>query len=112
MARPGPVGLYLPPRWNIPRPVFPDLFAAAFGSVLRPRTELVLDNKVTPNYSRRVEFQVHITNVFTEMLYGPLNRYIVNASRFMKELQTGSVQLYIGYITVVTILVLIWSTRW
>lgn len=84
----------------------------AFGRILRPQTELIADNKESPFFSRQVVFHVHVTNVFTEMLYKPLNRVIVTASHFMKEMQTGSVQLYVGYIMVVTIIVLVWSTRW
>jgi len=84
----------------------------AFGSILRPHTGMVFDNNDSPYFRIRVIVQMRITNVFTEMVYHPLNRYVVKLSRFMKRIQTGSVQLYIGYITVVTIIVLIWSTRW
>ncbi|MBP2655444.1 MAG: hyfB 2 [Firmicutes bacterium] len=84
----------------------------AFGKILRPRTETVINRNISPYSGRRVIFEVHITHVFDELVYQPLNRYIVKLSRFMKEIQTGSVQLYVGYIMVVTIAVLIWSTRW
>ncbi|MBP2651008.1 MAG: hyfB 2 [Firmicutes bacterium] len=84
----------------------------AFGKVLLPQTEKVINTNTSPYSGWRVIYEVHITHVVDELVYQPLNRRIVIASRFMKEIQTGSVQLYIGYIMAVTIGMLIWSTRW
>jgi hydrogenase-4 component B len=84
----------------------------AFGYILKPRSETVIDKNVSPYSGRHVIFQVRISHVFDDKIYHPLNLFIVKTSHFMKKIQTGSVQLYIGYIMVVTIIVLVWSTRW
>jgi hydrogenase-4 component B len=84
----------------------------AFGGILRPQAAITIDNDANPYFGPRVVFRVHITHVFNEMVYRPFNRHIVNVSRFMKRIQTGSVQLYVGYIMAVTVAVLVWSTRW
>ncbi|MBP2644924.1 MAG: hyfB 2 [Firmicutes bacterium] len=84
----------------------------AFGKILRPRTMTVINANTSPYSGRRIVYEVHISHVVDELVYQPLNRYIVRLSQFMKEIQTGSVQLYIGYIMAVTVAVLIWSTRW
>jgi hydrogenase-4 component B len=63
-------------------------------------------------FGRRMVFHVKITYVFTEAVYRPVSRGVVALSNFMKRIQTGSVQLYIGYILAVTIATLVWSTRW
>lgn len=91
---------------------FSGVIRRAFEGVLRPRTETVIDHKVSPYSGHRMVFQVRITHVFINMFYRPINQYIVRLSRFMKTIQTGSVQLYIGYIMAVTVAVLLWSTRW
>lgn len=84
----------------------------AFGAVLLPRPLVAADDGDHRYFGRRVTFQVRITYVFSEMVYGPLNRAVVTAARFMKRLQMGSVQLYVGYILAVTVAALVWSTRW
>ncbi|MBP1764020.1 MAG: dehydrogenase (quinone) [Firmicutes bacterium] len=84
-----------------------------FHSVLRPQRETIVDEIETNHYfGRRLSYQVAITYVFTDMVYRPINRTILGMARFMKTIQAGSLQLYIGYIMAVTVLVLIWNAGW
>ena len=84
-----------------------------FRSVLRPQREVVVDEVETnPYFGRKLSYHAGITYLFTDMLYRPLNERILRIARFMKSIQAGSVQLYIGYIMAVTVLVLIWNAGW
>lgn len=84
----------------------------AFRSILRPQHDIIVQKGSNEYFGRTLTYSVGIRYVFSEMVYRPANRYIVNSAKFMRTIQAGSLQLYIGYILVVTIFVLIWSTRW
>ncbi|SDE83359.1 Hydrogenase-4 component B [Sporomusa acidovorans DSM 3132] len=83
----------------------------AFKAILRPQHETIAD--LTPNryFGRRLHYHVSFTDIFSAV-YRPINCGIIRAAQFMKVIQAGSVQLYIGYITAITVLALILSTRW
>lgn len=84
----------------------------AFHAVLRPHQEVLIQEKCGNNYfGRHLSYRVEIRYVINEILYRPMNRWILIFAQFLKKIQTGSVQLYIGYITVITIVVLIWSGK-
>ncbi len=83
----------------------------AFKSILRPQRETLAD--LTPHryFGRRLSYHVSITDIFSA-IYRPINAGIIRLAQFMKPIQAGSVQLYIGYITAITVVALILSTGW
>ncbi|WP_211289653.1 Hydrogenase-4 component B [Sporomusa silvacetica DSM 10669] len=83
----------------------------AFKAILRPQHETIAD--LTPNryFGRRLSYHMSIVDIFSA-IYRPINSEIIHAAQFMKAIQAGSVQLYIGYITVITVIALILSTGW
>ena len=83
----------------------------AFRTILRPQRETVADLSPNRYFGRRLSYYVNITDIFNA-LYRPVNHAIIKAAQFMKVIQTGSVQLYIGYITAITVLALIISNGW
>ncbi|WP_371368654.1 Hydrogenase-4 component B [Sporomusa rhizae] len=83
----------------------------AFRSILRPQRETVADLSPNRYFGRRLSYHVGITDIFSA-IYRPLNTGIINAAQFMKAIQAGSVQIYIGYITAVTVLALIITSGW
>ncbi len=84
----------------------------AFRSILRPHREIVVDGGENRYFGRKLSYHISITYVFNDILYRPVNQAIIRTARFMKTIQAGSVQLYIGYIMAVTVLILILSARW
>jgi hydrogenase-4 component B len=84
----------------------------AFGAILQPQSEVVADSNINGYFGRKLTFHSHINYLVSETLYRPLNRAILRLSGLIKQLQAGSLQLYIGYIMAATILTLLWSTRW
>lgn len=83
----------------------------AFRAILRPQRDTLVDTNPNRYFGRRLSYHVRITDVFNE-IYRPINTGIIHAAQFMKAIQTGSVQLYIGYITAITVIALILTTRW
>ncbi|WP_425060664.1 Hydrogenase-4 component B [Sporomusa carbonis] len=83
----------------------------AFRAILRPQRETLVDSNPNRYFGRRLSYHISITDIFSQF-YRPINTGIINAAQFMKAIQTGSVQLYIGYITAITVLALFLSTRW
>lgn len=83
----------------------------AFKFILRPQREILAD--LTPHryFGRRLRYQVSITDIFSAT-YRPLNAGIIRVAQLMKPIQAGSVQLYIGYITAITVVALILSAWW
>jgi hydrogenase-4 component B len=83
----------------------------AFRSILRPQRETVAD--LTPHryFGRRLSYHVSIVDIFSAT-YRPINAGIIRVAQLMKPIQAGSVQLYIGYITAITVVALILSTWW
>lgn len=91
---------------------FSDPIRRAFRAILLPKPDVVVERDPHRYFGRRMVFHVKITYIFTELVYRPASRGAVVLAHYMKRLQTGSVQLYVGYIMAVTIAVLVWSTRW
>lgn len=82
----------------------------AFRFILRPQRETTLEEG-GPYFGRRLSYQLSIRYFISDM-YRPVNSLFIQASYYMKRIQTGSVQLYIAYITAATIVVLIWNAWW
>ncbi len=91
---------------------FAEPIRRAFAAILLPKPDLEVAEDSHRYFGRRMVFHVKITYVFTEAVYRPARQGVVALSHFMKRIQTGSVQLYVGYILAVTIAVLVWSTGW
>ncbi|WP_378953488.1 proton-conducting transporter membrane subunit [Pelosinus sp. sgz500959] len=83
-----------------------------FKKIIHSHDETLVDGNDHKYHGRKLFYHVHIRYLFVSVVYRPINELIIKMARFMKRIQTGSVQLYVGYIMVVTVLVLIWSTGW
>jgi len=81
----------------------------AFRWVLRSQRERVVDENENIYVGRKLAYHQSIHYVVDEAIYYPIQRWILKRAKFMKRIQAGSVQLYVSYVLVVTILVLAWS---
>ena len=62
-------------------------------------------------WGRKLAYHQTIRYIFDENFYRPVQQWILREAKYMKSLQAGSVQLYVGYVLVVTVVVLIWSNK-
>lgn len=83
----------------------------AFRWVLRSQRERVVDENENIYVGRKLSYHQTIHYIVDEAVYYPVQQWILKRAKFMKRLQAGSVQLYVGYVLVVTIVVLAWSGR-
>ncbi|HWR37875.1 MAG TPA: proton-conducting transporter membrane subunit [Patescibacteria group bacterium] len=83
----------------------------AFRAVLRPHRSLLVNegNRASAYFGRSLSYEVGITDIFGRA-YQPINSAMLLLARYVKKIQSGSVQLYIGYIMAITVLVLIWNS--
>lgn len=91
---------------------FSQALRTVFRAIVHPQEERVVNLTKQRYYGRRLRYQVTVSYLFVTLFYRPLNTAILRLSRALKRLQSGSVQLYVGYVLAVTVVVLLWSTRW
>lgn len=83
----------------------------AFKSILRPQRHKVVDANANAYYGRSLEYYLSIDYVLYDKIYRPLNGGIIKTAKLIRRLQSGHLQLYIGYVLAVTVVALIWSSR-
>lgn len=83
-----------------------------FKSIVHSYYETLINANDNKYHGRKLFYHVRIRYLFVSVVYRPINQIIIRIAKFMKSIQTGSVQLYVGYIMAVTVVILIWSTGW
>ncbi len=91
---------------------FAEPIRRVFGPVLRPVAEVTADTAPNRYHGVKMSLNLHIRHLINEWLYQPATDGILRLANSVKRIQAGSLQLYIGYIMVVTVLVMIIGTRW
>lgn len=84
----------------------------AFRVVVRPQQDITADKSRNPYHGVKMRLQVHITHLIDKWLYRPVKDSILSFAAYIKPVQSGSLQLYMGYIMAVTVVVLILGVRW
>lgn len=84
----------------------------AFGAILKPIRQKSYLQKSHDYFGREVLYKLSLPDRFTDNLYQPLQHWLVKAAAFLRQIQTGSVRLYVGYVMVAMILVLIWGAMY
>ncbi|QDR82522.1 hydrogenase 4 subunit B [Sporomusa termitida] len=91
---------------------FAEPIRRVFGDILRPVTQISADQACNPYHGVKMSLDVHIRHLINEYMYSPLANGVLFVANSCKRIQAGSLQLYIGYIMVVTVVVMIIGTRW
>ena len=102
-------GIYPTARMEYTATGFSKPVRVAFSSILRPQRNTVVTTD--EGGGRRLVYHLSINYVLNDKLYRPFNESIIRVAQFLRKIQSGSLQLYISYILVVTVVALIWSTR-
>jgi hydrogenase-4 component B len=105
-------GIVPNPRMEYTATGFSKSIRMVFKNIVHSYDETLVNRSSNQYYGRELSYHVRIQYVFVSLVYRPINEAIIKTATFMKNIQTGSVQLYVGYIMFVTVVVLIWSTRW
>jgi len=80
-----------------------------YGSLLRPERKLKTDYKFLPYFGYKIYFEEHIRSVIKDYLYSPLRKITIETSKKWRCIQSGNINLYLGYIFVTLIVLLVWA---
>lgn len=83
-----------------------------FSTIVHPQYESLINANQYQYHGSKLSYRVRMIYLFSTVFYKPINEKILRTARFAKRIQTGSVQLYVGYIFAITVVILAWSTRW
>ena len=91
---------------------FAEPLRRVFAELYRPTKELTVDFHPDSKYFvQSIEYKSEITPLFERLLYDPFLRLMQFAARQVRRLQTGSLHLYLVYVTVILIILLL-AARW
>jgi len=91
---------------------FAEPLRRVFAELYRPTKELTVDFHPDSKYFvQSIEYKSAITPLFERLLYDPFLRLVQFTARQVRRLQTGSLHLYLVYVTVILIILLL-AARW
>lgn len=100
------------PRMEYTATSFAEPLRRVFAELYRPSKELTVDFHPESKYFvQSIEYKSEITPLFERWLYDPFLRLMEFIARQVRRLQTGSLHLYLTYVTVILILLLL-AARW
>ena len=80
-----------------------------FKKIYLPKRELSISYILKPLFVKSLKYSGEITPFIERYLYEPLTAFIRNAAAKAKMLQSGNLNLYLGYILITLILLLIFG---
>ena len=100
------------PRMEYTATAFAEPLRRVFAQLYRPTKELAIDFHPESKYFvQSIEYRSEITPWFEKVLYDPLVAGVRGVARQVRRLQSGSLHLYLLYISLVLVLLLI-AARW
>ena len=100
------------PRMEYTATAFAEPLRRVFAELYRPTKELSIDFHPDSKYFvQSIEYRSEITPWFEKALYGPLLRFIRACATVTRRMQSGSVHMYLVYVTV-ALLILLLIARW
>ena len=100
------------PRMEYTATAFAEPLRRVFAELYRPTKELSIDFHPDSKYFvQSIEYRSEITPWFEKALYGPLLWFIRLSAATVRRMQSGSVHMYLVYVTV-ALLILLLIARW
>src|SRR5258708_873808 len=100
------------PRMEYTATAFAEPLRRVFAELYRPTKELSIDFHPDSKYFvQSIEYRSEITPWFEKALYGPLLRFIRLLAEVTRRLQSGSLHIYLFYISF-ALLILLLIARW
>ena len=81
----------------------------AYRSILQPKRKVKTDYQLMPYFDYHIHFEEHVRPIIEDYLYTPLRRAIIKTSKLWQYIQSGSINLYLGYIFVTLVVLLVWA---
>ena len=100
------------PRMEYTATAFAEPLRRVFAELYRPTKELSIDFHPDSKYFvQSIEYRSEITPWFEKALYGPLLRFVRLLAKLTRRLQSGSVHIYLFYVSL-ALVVLLLIARW
>jgi hydrogenase-4 component B len=100
------------PRMEYTATAFAEPLRRVFAEIYRPTKELTIDfHQDSKYFVQSIEYRSEVTPWFEKALYGPLLWSIRFVASLTRRLQSGSVHIYLFYISV-ALLILLLIARW
>ena len=100
----------LTPRMQYTATAFTKPLRVIFKTVYIPRKEIGIYYRLKPFFVKGISYHSDITPFFETYLYEPFAAFVGKAAMRMRNLQSGNLNLYLGYIMLTLIgLLLIWA---
>ena len=80
-----------------------------FRGIFQPTRKIEKDYVSTPYFPSRIQYKGSIKAIFEDTLYRPQLRFFLKLADKVTILQSGSIQLYLGYIFVTLVVLLIFA---
>lgn len=101
---------FLTPRMQYTATAFTKSIRIIFKGIYRPRRDIKISYKLKPLFVKSIKYSSEIMPFFDRYFYKPVTIFIHDIAGRVKYLQSGNLQLYLGYILATLILLLIfWS---
>ncbi len=100
----------LTPRMQYTATAFTHPLRRIFKKIYKPRKEVRIDYIVKPFFTREIEYRSEITPLAEVYFYRPLTNALHDIANWARRLQSGNLQLYLGYILgTLVVLLVVWG---
>jgi len=100
----------LTPRMQYTATAFTKPLRIIYKRIYLPSRDLKVSYLIKPFFVRSIRYGGQITPFFDRYVYDPVTRFVNAVAEKVKLLQSGSLQLYLGYILITLIVLLIFGT--
>ena len=84
----------------------------AFGGLLKPIRQKKYLQKSHEYFGRELLYDISLPDRFTDNFYQPIQHWLVKTAAFLRQIQAGSVRLYVSYVMLAMILALMWGAMY
>lgn len=102
-------GMMLTPKMEYTATSFSQPIRRIFRTIFQPTKEINKEYVHKPYFTSRVKYTGEIKPIFEDILYRPQFKYFLKLANKVRVLQSGSIQLYLGYMFVALIVLLIFA---
>jgi hydrogenase-4 component B len=80
-----------------------------YRAILQPKRKVKNNYRLLPYFDFHIHFDEHVRPVIEDFLYNPLRKTIIKTSKIWQHIQSGSINLYLGYIFITLVVLLVWA---
>ncbi len=87
---------------------FSQPFRRVYRGLLQPQRKVETKGNLSPYFGYQIYFEEQVKSVLKEFLYRPLRSLTISMSKKWQCLQSGNINLYLGYVFITLVVLLVW----